>query len=164
MSLICIIVAADENNAIGRGGKLPWHLREDMKYFKKITMSRAVLMGRKTFESIGKPLAGRWNVVLTRDLKFDSPNIEVAHSPQEAIHLYGAGNPMFIIGGEQIYKEFWSCADLIYLTRVHTKVEGADAYIPEIDETKYSLLDSKDVKADEHNDFDMTFEIWRRKG
>lgn len=165
-----IIVAAAENNAIGYQGQMPWHLGADLKYFKATTMGHAIIMGRKTFESIGRPLPGRRNIIVTHNALFHvSPevmsnlkpgtSIEVYHELDEALEKAPAD--AFIIGGAQIYNQLWAEADRLYITRVHTVVEAFDASVPTVPEG-YVLEASQDVSADENNDFSMTFEVWRK--
>lgn len=165
-----IIVAASDNNAIGNKGNMPWHLRADLKYFKAATTGHTVIMGRKTYESIGRPLPGRRNVVVTHDGLFHisqevmsnlkpGTSIEIYHDLAEALEKSPADS--FIMGGAQIYNQAWNEADYIYLTRVHTVVEVFDASIPPIPEG-FVLISSEDVAADENNDFAMTFEVWKR--
>lgn len=165
-----IIVAASENNAIGYQGQMPWHLGADLKYFKATTMGHAIIMGRKTFESIGRPLPGRRNIIVTHNALFHvSPevmsnlkpgtSIEVYHELDEALEKAPAD--AFIIGGAQIYNQLWAEADRLYITRVHTVVDAFDASVPAVPEG-YVLEASQDVSADENNDFSMTFEVWRK--
>lgn len=165
-----LIVAASENNAIGNKGGMPWHLRADLQYFKATTMGHAVIMGRKTYESIGRPLPGRRNIVVTRDVLFHiSPEVLAAMKPGTTIEVYHelaeaiekAPADSFVIGGAQIYNELWFEADCIYLTRVHTEIEEFDASVPPIP-AGYVCLKREDVAADEQNDFPMTFEVWKR--
>lgn len=166
-----IIVAAAENNAIGYKGQMPWHLSADLKYFKSTTMGHAVIMGRKTYESIGRPLPGRRNIVVTRDPLYHisvdvmsnlkpGTSIEVYHELAEAMEK--APTDAFVIGGAQIYNELWTEAEHLYITRVHTVVDCFDAAVPAIPDG-YELLSSERVEADEKNDFSMTFEVWKRK-
>lgn len=165
-----IIVAASENNAIGCKGTMPWHLRADLQYFKATTMGHAVIMGRKTYESIGRPLPGRRNIIVTRDGLFHiSPEVmsnlkpgttvEVYHELAEVIEKAPADS--FVIGGAQIYNQLWDKADCIYLTRVHTVIEEFDASVPPIPEG-YTCVSRQDVAADEQNDYAVTFEVWRK--
>lgn len=166
-----IIVAASENNAIGNKGTMPWHLRSDLQYFKATTMGHAVIMGRKTYESIGRPLPGRRNIVVTHNALFHiSPEvmsnlkpgtiIEVYHDLDEALEKAPAD--CFVIGGAQIYNQLWHEAEKIYLTRVHTTVEEFDASVPAIPEG-YKCVSQQDVLADENNDYAATFEVWERR-
>lgn len=165
-----IIVAVSENNAIGNKGQMPWHLRADLQYFKATTMGHAIIMGRKTFESIGRPLPGRRNIIVTRDVLFHvSPEVmsnlkagttvEIYHELDEVIEK--APSDAFIIGGAQIYNQLWHEADRLYITRVHTEVKDYDASVPPVPEG-YVLESSQDVAADENNDFSVTFQVWKR--
>lgn len=166
-----IIVAASENNAIGYKGQMPWHLNADLKYFKATTMGHAVIMGRKTFESIGRPLPGRRNIIVTRNALFHLPTevmsnlkpgttVEVYHELAEALEKTPADS--FVIGGAQIYNELWAEADRLYITRVHTIVDAFDASVPDIPEG-FVLESSEFVASDEKNDYSMNFEVWKRK-
>lgn len=166
-----IIVAAAENNAIGFEGQMPWHLGADLQYFKQTTLGHAVVMGRKTFASIGRPLPGRHNIIVTRDAAYavapevlanlkPGTQVSVCHSLDEAVALAGAD--AFIIGGAQIYNQTWPEASRIYLTRVHTTVEKFDAAVPPIPDG-FRCVSTTDHPADEKNDHAMTFEVWERK-
>lgn len=165
-----IIVAAAENNAIGYQGQMPWHLSADLKYFKATTMGHAVIMGRKTYESIGRPLPGRRNIIVTRDANYaidpallenlkPGTSVEIHTSLDDA--LAAAPADAFVIGGAQIYNLFWPHAERLYITRVHTIINEYDAAIPAVPEG-YKLLSSEDVPADEKNDYSMTFEVWEK--
>lgn len=165
-----IIVAAAENNAIGSQGQTPWHLSADLKYFKATTMGHAVIMGRKTYESIGRPLPGRRNIIVTRDASYaidpallenlkPGTSVEI-HTSLEAA-LAAAPADAFVIGGAQIYNLFWPHAERLYITRVHTIINEYDAAIPAVPEG-YKLLSSEDAPADEKNDYSMTFEVWEK--
>ena len=165
-----IIVAASENNAIGYNGQMPWHLRADLQYFKRTTMGHAIIMGRKTFESIGRPLPGRRNIVVTRDPLFHvsvevmsnlkpGTTVEIYHELTEAIEK--APSDAFVIGGAQIYNQLWNDAERLYITRVHTTIDAFDASVPAVP-AGHILEFSEDVSADDDNDFAMTFEVWRR--
>jgi dihydrofolate reductase len=170
--MLYIIVAADENGAIGLGGQMPWHLPADLKYFKATTLGHPVIMGRKTYASIGRPLPGRRNLVVSRQegLQIEGcevyPSLEAAaaavapaaEAPAEAADL-----APFIIGGAQIYRQAWPLADRIYLTRVHTRVADYDAAIPAIDPAAWTRVSATDYPADEKNAFDLTFEVYERK-
>ena len=165
-----IIVAAAENNAIGYEGQMPWHLRADLQYFKAMTMGHAIIMGRKTFESIGRPLPGRRNIIVTRNPLYHVPveimsnlkpgtTVEVYYELSEALEKAPAD--AFVIGGAQIYNALWTEAERLYITRVHTAIEKFDAAVPPVPEG-YVLESENDATADENNDFSMTFEVWRR--
>ena len=126
-----IVVALDEAGGIGKGNALPWHLPEDLKLFKRITTGGTMLMGRKTFESIGRPLPNRRNLVLTRDEAFGTVGVEVVHSLKEAMGLLPDEERLFCIGGGELFKQMLPLADTIWLTRVHAHVES-EVFFPEI--------------------------------
>ena len=129
--MINMIVATDINRAIGVENQLPWHIKADLQYFKEQTLHHPILMGRKTFESIGRPLPYRTNIVLTRDPHFSAEGVHVIHSIQEAIALFPQYPDLFIIGGGQIYSELLPFVDKLYLTLVETTIKGADTFFPE---------------------------------
>jgi len=162
--MISFIVAAAENNVIGKDNQLPWHLPNDMKYFKNQTWGMTVIMGRKSLESLGKPLQGRKNIVVTRNKDWKREGAEVAHSIDEAIELAKktGANEIFIIGGAEIFKAAMPVADRIYLTRIHHKFEG-DAYFPEVEESQWQLVQSRFCNADDKNQYPHTFQVWERK-
>ncbi len=147
-SMLSIIAAIGDNRELGNKNTLLWHIPEDMKRFKTLTTNHAVIMGRKTFESIGKPLPNRLNIVITNDLKFSFPGILVAHSLNEAISL--ANRPiseeLFIIGGASIYTQAINQADKLYLTKVKGTFD-ADAFFP--DYSRFSNVVSKEEKHDD---------------
>jgi dihydrofolate reductase len=162
--ILSLLVAASENNAIGKDNRLPWHLPNDLKYFKNQTWGMPVLMGRKTFESIGKPLQGRKSIVITRNRNWQHENVDVVHSIEEAIARakeYGA-KEVFVIGGSEIFATSFDQADRIYLTRVHHRFEG-DAYFPEVPAADWNLIRSRFCHADEKNAYSHTFQVWERK-
>lgn len=158
---ITIIVAAAENNAIGKNNQMPWHLPNDFKYFKKNTLAHSVVMGRKTFESIGKPLPERRNIILTRDMNFTHEEVDVANSINEVLNYCRDEREIFIIGGAEIYKQTLPLADKILLTRVHTTVDG-DAYFPELLDHEWKLVSAEKHEKDEKHAFDYTFEVYER--
>lgn len=128
--MISIIVAADENNTIGKDNGLIWHLPDDLKFFKEKTLNHAIIMGRKTYESVGKPLPKRTNIIITRDRNFTAEGCIVVHSLEDALAQAAKvdENP-FVVGGEQIYKMALPVADVVYLTRIHHKFNG-DRHFP----------------------------------
>ncbi|MFT5419816.1 MAG: dihydrofolate reductase [Candidatus Endobugula sp.] len=142
MMTLSIIVAMANNRAIGKDNQLLWHLPEDLKYFKRITMGKPIVMGRKTFESIGRPLPGRLNIVITRQTDWTHEGVKVVHSIDDALRLAEAQSlidgkdEVMVIGGAEIYKTALAQADRIYLTRVDTEIEG-DAFFPEVDEKQW---------------------------
>lgn len=155
---ISIIVAASENNVIGNKGVMPWHLGADLKYFKATTTGHAVIMGRKTFESIGRPLPNRRNIVISRNADFQVPEGVELYPTLEAA-LAAAPEDSFIIGGGQIYNQAWPLAKKYYITRVHTTIEEYDTVIPDVP-AHCQLTFSEDHPADEKNDYPVTFEVW----
>lgn len=163
---ISLIVAASTNNAIGKNGELLWKLPNDTKFFKNTTWALPVIMGRKTFKSLGKPLQGRSNIVITRQKNFSVNGATIvnnlAHAIEEAAKLNT--NEIMIIGGGQIYKEaIEKVATRIYITRVHASFDDADAFFPIIDKTQWQLMFHKDFFKDEKHAFDYTFETWEKK-
>jgi dihydrofolate reductase len=164
--LISLIVAASENNVIGKNNQLLWRLPNDTKFFKNTTWAMPVIMGRKTFESMnGEPLPGRFNFVIThqKDWKPANDKAQVAATLQEAIELAKKTDckEAFIIGGGQIYSASISIADKIYMTRVHAVLDG-DAFFPVIDENEWKLTSNIDFTADEKHQYDYSFQVWER--
>lgn len=162
--IISLLVAADEKNVIGKDNQLPWHLPNDLKYFKNQTWAMPILMGRKTFESIGKPLPGRKSIVITRNKDWQYENVDVVHSVEEALERakeYGA-REIFVIGGAEIFKTAFPQAGRIYLTRVHYLFDG-DVYFPELSASDWNLVQSRFCHADEKNAYSHTFQVWERR-
>ena len=139
MAEVIIIVAVAKNNVIGRDGSLPWHLPSDLQHFKKTTMGYPLIMGRKTYESIGRPLPGRDNVVLTRDPELDLPGCIVVHSMQEAIDHCGNEEKVFIIGGADIFRLALPMTDTMIVTALEREVEG-DVYLDPIDTRTFEIV------------------------
>lgn len=166
---LSIIVAASQNNVIGNQGDLPWHMPVDLKYFKQLTMNHAMIMGRTTYESIGRPLPGRTTIVLSRSATDDTfaKGVLVARSLEDAIQSAGSldnrdGDEIFITGGSQIYDLALPRVDRIYLTRILATVEG-DAFFPELDNSIWNCI-SKEVRpSDEKNEHDCSFEVYDRR-
>tara|TARA_B110000503_G_scaffold26584_1_gene41929 strand:+ start:1550 stop:2053 length:504 start_codon:yes stop_codon:yes gene_type:complete len=164
---IALIVAASENNVIGRNNQLPWYLPGDLRYFKAMTLGKPVIMGRKTFESIGKPLPGRDNIVITRQKDYPAEGIKLVSSLDEAIilgesiNLINGGDEVMVIGGAQIYAEALELADRVYLTRVHDHVEG-DAYFPALETSSWHESGREDILAKEPNPFDFSYLVLDR--
>ena len=161
--LISAIVAVSENNVIGRDGHLPWHLSADLKRFKAITSGHAIILGRKNYDDIGRPLPNRTNYVLTRNKEFQAPGCIVCSSLGEAIEATRAAGETecFIIGGAAVDREAMPLVEKLYLTRVLAHVEG-DVFFPEWND-KFQKESAESFPADEKNDFPTTFEIWVRK-
>lgn len=162
---ISLIVAAAENNAIGKNNQLLWKLPNDFKFFKNTTWGMPVVMGRKTYESLGKALPGRFNVVITRQADWKADDAVVVNSLEEALLKAKENNTkeIFIIGGAEIYKQaIDTVANKIYLTRVHTQIDG-DAYFPDVDTAKWEMSAIEDFSKDAQHDFDYSFQTWVKK-
>lgn len=158
---ISIIVAADENDLIGRENALPWRLPADLRYFKAQTMGKPVIMGRRTHQSIGKPLAGRHNIVVTRDPAYAAPECTVVHSLDDAIDAAGDVAEVMIIGGAALYRESIGLANRIYLTRIHAAFAG-DTYFPEINYDEWREVTIEAHAPDEQNPHAYSFEVLER--
>nr|AIA16221.1 Dihydrofolate reductase [uncultured bacterium]AIA17071.1 Dihydrofolate reductase [uncultured bacterium] len=163
---ISIIVAVSENNVIGRNNDLPWHLPVDMKYFKDTTMGHCVVMGRKNYESIPdkyRPLQGRTNIVITRQLDYHPPGTHVVHAIGEAISLAKEKNETecFITGGGEIFAQSIKYCDRLYITRIHQIIEG-DVYFPEVDMNEWKEVSRRDVTPDEKNKYPFSFLVYER--
>lgn len=151
---LALIVAAATNNAIGLNNQLPWHLPQDLKYFKSTTLGKPIIMGRKTYESIGRPLPGRTNIVITRQQGWQAgPEVLVAHNIDQALELArnvvgeGADTEAMVIGGAEIYLSCLPRADRVYLTRIEKDVEG-DAYFPALVENEWQQISARDGEVD----------------
>jgi dihydrofolate reductase len=164
---LSIIVAASENNVIGKKNQMIWHLPEDFRFFKNTTWGLPLIMGRKTYEAMGsKQLAGRFNIVITRqkDYQADNPGVQIAGNLADAIDLAKQTDckEAFIGGGGQLYAESILLCDKIYITRVKAVLEG-DAYFPEIPADVFKMIHSKIVPADEKHAYAMDFQTWVKK-
>ena len=148
---------------IGVDGDLPWHLSEDLRKFKAITMGKPMIMGRATYESIGRALPGRHSIVLSRQEGFEAEGCDVATSPKEALEIAGDVDEVMIIGGGKVYADFLAMTDHIYLTRVDAEIEG-DTWLPEIAVNDWRLLESEKHPANEEREYGFTFELWARSG
>lgn len=162
--MLSLIVAASTNNAIGKNGQLLWHLPNDLKYFKNTTWGMPVIMGRKSFESVGRPLPGRFNIVITRQAGWKAEQVETAADLNEAIQMAEQTNcrELFIIGGGEIYEQTIGMAGRIYMTRVHADLE-ADTFFPPIDESLWELTHNLDFDADEKHAYAYSFQVWDRR-
>jgi dihydrofolate reductase len=162
MNKLSIIVAISENNAIGRDNQLLWHLPADLKHFKNITSGHPIIMGRKTYDSIGRPLPNRRNIIITRQTDLNIPGTEVVNSIEDAISLCSDEKEVFIIGGAEIYKSALSMSNRIYLTTVHQEFK-ADAFFPTLDKNEWLETAQEYHDADEKNAVAYTFSILDRK-
>lgn len=162
--MVSLIVAMSTNGVIGREGDLPWHLPADLRHFKKTTMGHHLIIGRATWDEVGKPLPGRTMVVVTRNRDFNADGVLVAHSVEEGLALARGDDEPFIGGGAEIYRQALEAdmVDRLYLTRVHADVEG-DTFFPAIDFDGWLLADRVDHPADEKNEFPYTFECYDRR-
>jgi dihydrofolate reductase len=154
--LVALVVAMAENGVIGNANRLPWHLPADLRHFKNVTMGKPMLMGRKTFQSIGKALPGRRSLVLTRDRTFTAAGIEPVHTVDDALRVAGDADELMVIGGADVYRSVLPLAGRIYLTRVHAAVPG-DTRFPAIDWNSWRCLSRTQHAADDRNAHDMSF-------
>jgi dihydrofolate reductase len=156
--MISLIVAYANNRVIGKDGKMPWHLPNDLKHVKEVTTGQTIVMGRKTFESLGRPLPNRRNVVLTRNREFSAPGVDVVHSKEEVLEL----GDVIIFGGADIYRQFMDVVDRLYITEIDLDVEG-DTFFPEWDRDAFQLVSVKKGVVDEKNPYPHTFYLYERK-
>lgn len=162
--IVSLVVAASENNVIGKDNKLLWHLPNDMKFFKNTTWAMPVIMGRKTFDALGKPLTGRTNIVITRQKNWKANGATGVKNLEEAIIAAAQADAKeaFVIGGGEIFKQSILRAQRIFLTRVHTQLDG-DTYFPEINEKDWKLVSNLDFPTDQKHAFAYSFQIWEHK-
>lgn len=160
--MITLIAALGKNRELGKDNELIWHLPNDLKRFKKVTSSHAIIMGRKTFESLGKPLPNRTNIVITRNKNYKAQGAIVVNSIEEALHTVKDDNSTFIIGGAEIYKLAMPLADKLDLTFVDAEL-NADAFFPEIDRNIWKETSREDFSADEKHKYNYSFVTFLRK-
>jgi dihydrofolate reductase len=156
--IVSLIAAMDLDGAIGRENRLPWHLPKDLEHFRLLTLGHPVIMGRKTFESIGHALPGRTNIVITRQVDFCADQCVVVHDLQEAFRQCAGASEIFVLGGAEVFREAMSFADRIYLTRVHTRIEG-DVFFPDI---PADFVQTGSERVDDV--YAIEFIIYERKG
>lgn len=157
MTIISLIAAIDLNRLIGKGGnELPWRLPADLKRFRNVTIGKPVIMGRKTFESIGRPLSERTNIVITRNEKYEAPGCVIAHSPEEALRAADGALEVMIIGGGDIFAKFMPRAMRMYLTQIDAEFEG-NIYFPEWNPTKWREISRESHEPDKRNPYKYTF-------
>lgn len=161
-TLIAIIVATDQQGVIGKDNDLPWRLSADLKYFRRITMGKPLIMGRNTHESIGRPLPGRHNIVMTSEPDYEAEGCTVVHSVEEALSACGDSDEVMVMGGASLYRQMLPLADRIYLTQVHAIVEG-DTWFPEWQQEQWLQVASEHHHADDANEYDYSFLIYDRK-
>ncbi len=179
--MLSLIVAVAQNNAIGRNNELLWHISEDLKYFKETTTGHPVIMGRKTYESIGRPLPGRRNIVVTRGVPQEdgtvayniavppiknpqTTSIEIVPRLEEAVAIAKESDQeFFIMGGGQLYNQTFPFADRLYITKIYAVAEDADTFFPAVDETQWKVLSSSGRKLDPENGIEFEFLVYGRK-
>lgn len=159
---ISIIVARSENSAIGLAGGLPWHLSADLKRFKRLTVGHTVVMGRKTYESIGRPLPQRRSIVISRSRDFTPEGVEVVASFDAALRATAGEDEVFIVGGSSIYELALPITDRLYVTQVHTDMEG-DVFFPPFDTSRWKLADESSRQLDEKSGLEYSFLIYTAK-
>ncbi|MGB0360344.1 MAG: dihydrofolate reductase [Endozoicomonas sp.] len=164
---LALIAAIANNNAIGINNKIPWYLPGDLRYFKAITMGKPIIMGRKTFDSLKKPLPGRVNIIITRDTGWQHDGVKVVHSLDTAISLaedialINGNEEIMIIGGEQIYRQAMDKADRLYLTRVYQSFDG-DAFFPEFEEQQWQEISREDIHSKEEESINYSYLVLDR--
>lgn len=159
--MLSLIVAMSENRVIGREGRLPWRLAADLRRFKRLTMGHHLLMGRKTFESIGRVLPGRTSVVITRQDGYTAAGVVVAYSLDQARQLAGGDDQVFVIGGAEIYRQALPSADRVCLTLIHAQVAG-DTFFPELPSADWRLVEAIRHSSDAQNEYDHSFLTYER--
>ena len=156
MTTLSLIVAMDDKRLIGNKNKLPWHLPADLAFFKRTTMGKPIVMGRKTFESIGKPLPGRRNIVITRDAAFSASGCEITNSVEAAMLLTRDDDEVMLIGGASLYQQTIARAMQLYITRIHYSFDG-DTWFPEINLSEWKEVNREDFDADHNNQYAYSF-------
>ncbi|MFC0274356.1 dihydrofolate reductase [Metabacillus herbersteinensis] len=160
--MISLLVARDENGVIGNNNQLPWHLPADLAYFKRVTMNHKIIMGRKTFQSIGRILPGRENIVLTRDPAFSYQGCTVLHSIEEMLQKYEHLNEeIFVIGGAEIFKEVLPHANRLYITEIHHAFEG-DTFFPDINSSEWRAISKEAGVKDDRNPYNYEYVVYER--
>jgi dihydrofolate reductase len=163
MTILSMIVAHANNRIIGKDNGMPWHLPADLAYFKKTTLGKPIIMGRKTYESIGRPLPGRQNIVISRDENYQAQGVDSVTSVEQAIILAGDVDEVMVIGGGAIYAHCLPFANRLYITHIKASIEG-DTQFPEYDaENDWQLTQSHLLSANEKNSFDLNFCVYERK-
>lgn len=169
--MISMMIAAAENRVMGKDNQMPWHLPNDLQYFKKCTMGKPMIMGRKTYESLGKPLPGRPHIIVTRQENYQAPNaneqVQVvtnladAITAAEALAANTEEQEVMVIGGAEICALAFPSTDRLYLTQVHAEVEG-DVYFPEFDQNEWHEVTREDHSASDNNPYDYSFVVFER--
>lgn len=160
--IVSLIVAQSTNRVIGVDGQLPWRLPDDLRRFRDITMGKPIIMGRATWDSIGRPLPGRMNIVMSRNAEFVAPGCDVANSVDDALRLAGDSPEVMVIGGGHVYRAFLAMAKRIYLTTVDVELAG-DAYFPALDEREWVSVESESFPATELRPLAYSFAVLERR-
>ena len=161
--MISLIAAIGKNNELGKNNTLVWNMPADLKFFRQKTSGHSVIMGRKTFESIGRPMPNRRNIIITRDLSYQKDGVEVVHSLKEALDLVpNKSEEIFIIGGEEIFKQAMPLADKLYITHIDAKDKDANVFFPEIIPVVWNEISHEEYEKDDKNPFNYTFSTYER--
>ena len=162
--MISVLVAMDKNRLIGKDNDLPWRLPADLAYFKKITMGHSIVMGRKTYESIGRPLPGRENIIVTRNKDYVAPGCKVINTTEEIIQLEAVQEhkELFVIGGAEIFTEVLPFANKLYITMIDEIFDG-DTYFPEVEKAEWTLISEEQGIKDDKNPYLYYFQVFERK-
>lgn len=161
MTILSMIVAHADNRVIGKDNDMPWHLPADLAYFKRTTLGKPIIMGRKTYESIGRPLPGRKNIVISRDEEYRAEGVEVVGSVEAALALVSDVEEVMVIGGGAIYKHCLPAAQRLYITHIDANIVG-DTYFPKYDLNEWQLAVSEVKAADEKNNYQLRFNVYER--
>jgi dihydrofolate reductase len=159
--MIAVVVAMARNNAIGKDNQLLWHITEDMKFFKSLTQGGTVIMGRKTYESIGRPLPNRRNIVVSRSVDYLDDRVELFHSLEEAVHAASSDEKVFIIGGGEVYRQSLGMADTLYITLVDHIYE-ADTFFPTINYDEWNVVEKVDYERGASFEYPFSFITYKR--
>ena len=162
MTILSMIVAHAADRVIGKDNDMPWHLPADLAYFKKTTLGKPIIMGRKTYESIGRPLPGRKNIVISRDSEYRAEGVEVVSSVDAALTLVDDVEEVMVIGGGAIYQHCLPSADKLYITHIDARING-DTFFPEYDLNIWEKVSSEGRAADEKNQYQLDFAVYQRK-
>lgn len=161
MTVLSMIVATADNNVIGKGNTMPWHLPADLAYFKKVTLGKPIIMGRKTYESIGRPLPGRRNIVISRDQNYHAQGVDVVTSVEQALALASGVDEIMVIGGGAIYQHCLPTATRLYVTHIKAAIEG-DTHFPDYNDGRWQKVSSELYAADAKNPYDLDFCIYQK--
>jgi len=162
MTILSMIVAHADNRVIGKDNDMPWHLPADLAYFKKTTLGKPIIMGRKTYESIGRPLPGRKNIVISRDGSYQAEGVDVVGSVDAALALVNDVEEVMVIGGGAIYKHCLPAANRLYITHIDADIKG-DTYFPQYDLKEWQLIASELRESDEKNAYKLNFCVYQRQ-